>query len=205
MLNRSCVPLAAERRVEVVEPHVPRVAGAPRLNDDQPGREAAVLDRVRIRHHRHRIDRVVGQREVDQAEHRIGERARADLHAGLRRPAAFDADAARHFDDAREQAQRAAQAAAAVICLVSADRFGRADSVSAAETIATGAITSTVCVTVASGRWRSRVGPRVRGDPDSAWRTRNPRATRSGCTCLPAASGNGSGRRLPRGQTRLPG
>ncbi len=103
------VALAAERRAEVVEPDVPRVAAAAGLNHHEARRESSVLDRVRIRHDRHRIDRIVGQREVDEAEHGIGERAGADLHAGLRRPSAFDADAAGHFDHAREQAQRAAE------------------------------------------------------------------------------------------------
>ena len=136
---------------------MPGVAAAARLNDDQARREASVLDRVRIRHHRDRIDRVVGQREVDEAEHRIGQRAGADLHAGLRRPSAFDADAAGHFDHAREQAQRAAEPvplanSSVSWLLIDSDE----PSVSAADTIDVGAITSTVCVSVASGRSSDR-------------------------------------------------
>ena len=61
-VERLTAAADAERRIEVVEARLPRVARAPRLDDDESGREAAVLDRVRIRQHRHRIDRVVGQR-----------------------------------------------------------------------------------------------------------------------------------------------
>ena len=60
-------------------------------------------------------------------------------------------------------------------------------SVSAAETIDAGAITSTVCVSVASGRSSDRSGRRIRRDDDRRARPRSLRATRSACTCLPAA------------------
>ena len=98
--------LGAERRIEIVEPHLPLVAGAPRLNDDEAGREAAVFDRVWIRHHFHGIDRIVGQRHRAEPGRRVDEAARSKLDAGLRGTAALDADAAGHFDDARQQAQR---------------------------------------------------------------------------------------------------
>ncbi len=125
------VALAAEGRAQVVEAHVPGVAAAARLDHHQAGGEAAVLDRVRVRHHRDRVDGVVGQREVHEAEHRIGQRAGADLDAGLGRPSAFDADAARHLDHAREQTQRPAEPAAVgeLVGLMTGDRLGPAERV----------------------------------------------------------------------------
>ena len=98
-----------------------------------------------------------GSVKCDEAEHRIGERARADLDAGLRRTSALDAEAAGNFDDAREQPQRAAEAVAAreLLGLAAVDRSDD-PIVSAADTIDAGAITSTVCVMVAIGRSNDR-------------------------------------------------
>ena len=53
-----------------------------------------------------------GSRQLRETGRRIDQRARAELQAGLTRPSALDADAARHFDDAGQQAQRRLQAAA---------------------------------------------------------------------------------------------
>ena len=91
----------------MVERGLPLIAGAARLDDDEPRREPPVLDRIRIRQHRHRLDRIVRQRHLREARRRIDQRAGAQLHAGLARPAALDADAARHRDDAREHADGA--------------------------------------------------------------------------------------------------
>ncbi len=117
-------PIGAERRIDVVDPHLPLVACAPRLNDDQSRREPAVLDLVRVRQNRDGINRIVGQQQLRETRRRIDQRARAELQAGLTRTSALDADAARHFDDAGQQAQRGLQAAARrkLIELPSADR-----------------------------------------------------------------------------------
>ncbi len=94
----------AEGRVEVVEAQLPFVPGSPRLDDDQPRRKTPVLHGVGIGQHRHRIDRVVGQRDRRQAGRLINQGARAELHAGLARTPAFDAEPARNFDDSGKQA-----------------------------------------------------------------------------------------------------
>ena len=54
-----------------------------------------------------------GKRDLRQAGGRIDEGAGPELHRRLARTAALDADAARHFDHAREQTQRGLQAPAA--------------------------------------------------------------------------------------------
>lgn len=79
----------------------------------RPDENRPVLDRIRIRHDRHGIDRVVGKRQVHKPEHRIGQRARTHLHAGLRGSSAFDRETAWHFHDAGEKPQRVPQASTA--------------------------------------------------------------------------------------------
>ena len=59
--------------IEVVEPDLPLVTRASGLDDHEPGREAPVLDGIRVRQHRDRIDRIVGQRDLRQARRWVGE------------------------------------------------------------------------------------------------------------------------------------
>ena len=87
----------------------------------------------------------------------IDERAGAELHARLAGTSALDADAARHFDDARQQPQRRLKAAARrelfeflpPIASLSA-------SVPSLDTMAADPTTSTVCEIAAIGRSSDR-------------------------------------------------
>src|SRR5215468_11102946 len=105
----AVVPVA-QARSEPVRAEPPAVAAAARLDHDQAGREPAVLHRIWIWEHHHRLDRIVGQRHLRDAGRRIHQRRRPQLDAGLTRPSAFDAHATRHRDDGRQHAHGALKA-----------------------------------------------------------------------------------------------
>ena len=123
-----------QRRLEMADARLPFVErGAAGPNDDEAGGKAAVLDGIRIRQHRDRINRVGRKGEADEAGRGIDQRARADLSARLAGTPAFDAHAARDHDDGGQQLKRRLQAVASAVLLDSlggnritaADRLGR--------------------------------------------------------------------------------
>ena len=118
--------MRAERRIDVVDRHLPFVASALRLNDDHARRESPELDGIRIRKHRHRLDGIGGQRDLGEACRGIRQRVRTELHAGLARTPASNADAVWRLEDAREQPERRFHSAARrkLIDLLAADRLG---------------------------------------------------------------------------------
>ncbi len=105
-VDRVTAARGSKGGVEIVQARLPCVARTPRAQHDEPGREPPELDGVWVRHHRNRLDRIVGQEDAREASGWVDERRRSDLHARLIGPSTLDAYAARHLDDAGEQTER---------------------------------------------------------------------------------------------------
>ena len=106
------------------------ILGTARLNQHEPRRKASELDGVRVRQHRDRVDRVIGQRHRRQAGRWIDEDAWAELHARLARSSALDGDAARNLNHADDQPQRRLQSTAARVDLF---QFAAAEDIARGE------------------------------------------------------------------------